>query len=82
MQYFSTFAAMLAVAPAVVLSSVTFAIYLGADQPGDCTGEELGKVTQSIDGTGGPEAFENAACIQVESPDACCTAVLYQHSNW
>ncbi|KAK1092164.1 hypothetical protein LTR48_004859 [Friedmanniomyces endolithicus] len=81
MQYFSTFAAMLAVAPAVVLSSVTFAIYLGADQPGDCTGEELGKVTQSIDGTGGPEAFENAACIQVESPDACCTAVLYQHSN-
>ncbi|KAK0252107.1 hypothetical protein LTR91_003017 [Friedmanniomyces endolithicus] len=81
MRYFSIITALLAAAPAIVVGSVTFDIYLGADQPGDCTGEEFGKVTQSANGVGGPEAFENAACIQVESPDACCTAVLYQHSN-
>ncbi|KAK5707582.1 hypothetical protein LTR97_000119 [Elasticomyces elasticus] len=66
--------------PLSSLGSVTFDVYLGAGQPSRCTGEELGEVTQGP-GNGEPHVFINAGCILVESPDDCCTAVMYRYRN-
>ena len=81
MQFVHILASSIATAPLMVLGTVTFDVYLGADQPGECTGENLGYVTQA-DGTGGPNTFINAACILVETADACCSAMLFRRSNW
>jgi hypothetical protein len=63
-------------------TSPTFDIYVANDQPGECTGEFLGSMSQPCGTYWNTNQFINGGClIEAGSGESCCTIKLFSDLN-